>query len=123
MGRSMAQARFTETLDFFRLGDGEDENGVPIPNVEIPVHAGIPGRVKFPSTVVSGRESAGQLVAVQQPRVDVAVGATPDVREGDFCRVTASTVDPGLVGRKVRIAGLPTAGQVTAWRFPATEAS
>lgn len=120
--RAEAESRFTETFTFTRQTTVKDANGVPIPT-ETTLYAGIPGRVKFTSQVVSDQTRGAQPVAVQQRRVDVAVGATPNVREGDVCTVTASTIDAGLVGRKFRIEGLPDSGQVTAARYPVSEGS
>ena len=124
MGRAQAEARFTETFDFFSESEGPIPEGQIDPSViETPLYSDIPGRIKFPSLNVSDREQAGQLVAVQSPEVHVAVGATPNVKTDHFARCTASTVDPSLVGRKVRIAGMPVGGQVTATRYPVSEAS
>lgn len=124
MGRAQAASRFTETFDFFFETPGPPPEG-EIDPVMVPTitHANIPGRIKFPSLNVSDRELAGQLVAVQSPEVHVAVGSTPNVKTDHFARCTASTVDPSLVGRKLRIAGLPVGGQVTATRYPVSEAS
>ena len=120
--RREAESRFTETFTFTRGASINDANGVPT-NTEAVIYAGVKGRIKFTSQVVSDRQHGGQLVAVQQRRVDVGVGATPEVREGDFATITASDIDPGLVGRRVRVDGLPDSGQVTAWRYPVTEVS
>ena len=124
MGRVQAVARFTETFTFF------SESYTPPPEGEIdPVlvptnlYVGVLGRVKFPSLTVSERDQAGQLLAVQSSEVHVGVGATPNVLPDHFCRVTASTVDSSLVGRKFRIAGFPASGQTTAHRYPVSEAS
>lgn len=124
MGRAQAESRFTETVTFFSESLGAiPDGGIDPAVVETVIHADILGRIKFPSLNVSDREAAGQLVAVQSPEVHVAVGAAPNVREGHFARVTASTVDASLVGRKFRITGWPQSGTVTSHRYPVTEAS
>ena len=122
MGRRAAAARFTETFNLERDTTEKDGNGIPVPVTTV-VHASVPGRFKSPTTGVSNETSGAQLVAVQRPEVHVAVGAVPDVRVGDFWRCTGSTVDTALVGRRVRVEGLPAAGAVTAARFPVSEAS
>lgn len=123
-GRRFVTSGFTETFTFFSEAFGEIPVGGTDPAiVETVIHADVPGRIKFPSMVVSDREAAGQLVAMQSPEVHVAVGSTPNVREGHMCRVTASTVDVSLVGRKFRVAGWPQGGSTTSHRYPVTEAS
>jgi len=124
-GREFVAEGFTETFTFFSESLGEIPEGEIEPEViETVIHADIPGRIKFPSLNVSDREQAGQLVAIQSPEVHVAVGSTPDVEPGHFCRVTASTVDPSLVGpRKFRVSGMPQSGQVTSHRYPVEEVS
>ena len=57
---------------------------------------------------------AAALAAETTPAPEIA----PDVTVDTLWRVTASTVDPSLVGRVFRTKGLPQAGQVTAHRFP-----
>ena len=119
MGRVQAERRFTETFTFFSESYTPPAEGQIDPVlVETNLYVGVLGRVKFPSLNVSERDQGGQLLSVQSPEVHVAVGATPNIRADHFCRVTASTADSSLVGRKFRIAGLPASGQVTAARFP-----
>lgn len=123
-GRRFVAEGFTETFTFFSetLSDPPEGQIDPV-TVETPIHVGVVGQLKFPSLVVSGVESAGQLVAVQTPVVKVAVGSTPNVREGHFARCTASTVDASLVGRKFLVTGWPQGGQTTSHRYPVSEAS
>lgn len=122
-GRAFVAEGFTETLTFYRVEAGVIPDGQIDPvDVEIIIHADISGQVKFHTVQVSDREQAGQLIGVQQLTVKVAVGSTPNVREGHFCRVTASTADVSLVGRVFRIAGWPQGGQTTSHRYPVEEA-
>lgn len=120
--RAQAVSRFTETFALERDSTEKDGNDIPV-LVTTVVHSDVPGRFKSPTTGVSNETSGAQLMAVQRPEVHVAVGAVPDARVGDFWRCTGSTVDAALVGRRVRIEGLPSAGAVTSWRFPVSEAS
>lgn len=119
MGRAQAEARFTETLTAFRVEHSTepDENG-DYPDVEVVLYTGVRGRVKFPTLTVSERQQGGQVPAIQDVHVHVAVGATPNVVVSTVWRVTASTADSALVGREFRTKGLPQAGQVTAHRYP-----
>ena len=124
MGRTQAVARFTETFTFFSESYSAPADGQVDPVLtETNLYVGVLGRVKFPSLAVSERDQGGQLLTVQSPEVHVGVGATPNVRADHFCRVTASTVDSSLVGRKFRITGFPASGQTTAHRYPVSEAS
>lgn len=124
LGRSMAAQRFTETLTFFAETTGAIPEGSIDPAiVETTIHADVAGQVKFPSLQVSDREQAGQLFAAQQIVAKVGVGAAPNVRPDHFVRVTASTVDTSLVGRKFRVTGWPQGGQTTSHRYPLEEVS
>jgi len=124
MGRAQAASRFTETFTFFSESLGEIPDGEIEPAViETVIHADIPGQIKFHTVNVSDREQAGQLVGVQQVMVKVAVGSTPDVLPDHFCRVTASTSDASLVGKKYRVAGESQSGQVSAHRYPVERVS
>lgn len=122
-GREFVEEGFTETVTFFYTEPGEIPEGDINPvDVEIAVHSDVPALVKYPSLNVSPRESAGQMLGVQDITVKVAVASTPGVHEGHFCRVISSTVDPTLVGRKFRVSGWPQSGQVTSHRYPLEEA-
>lgn len=120
--RAYAATRFTEVLEFFSVESGVIPDGQIDPvDVETILYT-VPGRLRFPSLNVSDRESAGQLVGVQDITASVAVGATPGVLEGHFCRVVSSSVDASLAGRVLRVSGSPQAGQVSAHRYPLEEA-
>ena len=124
MGRAQAESRFTETVTFYRVtGTHQDETTLEDVETRLTLHADIAARMKLSTLTVSERSIPGQQVAVQAPQVHVAVGATPDVRKDDYCECTASTVDPSLVGRRVRVTGWPQSGQVTAHRWPVSEES
>ena len=124
MGRARAEARFTETVTFYRV-TGTHSDPVTYEDVEdrLDIHVDIPARMKLSTLTVSERTIPGQQIAVQAPEVHVPVGATPNVKVDDYCIVTASTADASLVNRKMRVAGKPQAGQTTAHRFPVREVS
>lgn len=124
MGRAMAEARFTETLTFY-VSNGIITDPDTLVDIEskTTLYANVSGRIKYPTTTVSDSSPAGQSIASQSVVVSVAVGATPLVRTDHFCLVTASSVDPDMVGRKFLIGGMPQSGQVTAHRYPVKEKS
>lgn len=120
LGRRLAAQRFTETVTFFTsaLSDAT----FPPTKVETVVAAGIPARVKVTSSVVSEKQIAGQAPAVMQREVHVPVGSVA-VGPSVMIRVTASTADPGMVGRVFRTGMRSGVGQVTVWRYPVEEVS
>ena len=123
MGRRQAEARFTETFKVYTVESVLDTATGLYADTEVTVYASVLGRVKFPTLTVMEREQGSQVPAVQDVHIHVGVGATPNVVVNVLWRVTASTVDPSLVGRVFRTKGSPQAGQVTAWRFPVESAS
>lgn len=122
LGRRMAAQRFTETVTFFTVARGEDPVTLQPVDVETVVVAGVPARVKVTSSVASDRELAGQAPAVMQREVHVPVGSVT-VGPSVMVRVTASTADPGMVGRVFRTGMRSGVGQVTVWRYPVEEVS
>lgn len=120
--RAEADALLFETGTFFyeTLSDPPEGQIDPV-KTKVIVHADVPSRLKSHTIQVSDREAAGQLVGVQQLMVKVAVGSTPNVREGHLYEVTASRVDPSLVGRVVRVTGEPQGGTVSNHRYPVEE--
>ena len=124
VGRSRAESRMTETVTFYRVtGTHRDPDTLLDVEDRLDLHVGIPARMKLSTLTVSERNIPGQQIAVQSPEVHVPVGATPNVKVDDYCIVTASTADASLVNRKMRVAGKPQAGQVTAHRYPVSEVS
>jgi hypothetical protein len=122
MGRAQAEARFTETFTFFTEEESTDPVSLEPTTVETVVSAGVEGRVKNATTEGRDVESGGQFPVLSKLEVHVAVGSV-DVADGVHVRVTASTVDDGLVGAVYRVSEPPAKGQVTAWRYPVTQVS
>ncbi|HEY8752400.1 MAG TPA: DUF6093 family protein, partial [Arthrobacter sp.] len=58
----------------------------------------------------------GQIEAVTHARLDLPVGTSTGVRDGDMVTFTAS-VDPALVGAKYRLRGIAGQTHATARRF------
>lgn len=121
MGRRLAAQRLTETVEFYTVEQGTDPVTLQPVDVETVV-ATTPARVKVVSPSWTEKQIAGQAPAVTQREVHVPVGAV-DVGPSVFVRVTASTVDPGMVGRVFRTGMRSGVGQVTVWRYPVEEAS
>ena len=115
--RAQAASRFTETLTFYSSTTTEDDN-LDTVTTETNIHTDVPGRIKYPTSTVSESSAVGQRFAEQSVVASVAVGSTPNVLTDHLCRVVASTVDPGLVGRVFRVTGQPASGAVTANRYP-----
>jgi len=122
LARREAEARFTETFTAFTVSRVLGAGGA-YADTDIPVHADVAGRVKFPTLTVREREQGAQVPAVQDVQVHVAVGATPDVAVNTLWRCAASASDSSLVGRVFRTKGLPQAGNVTAHRYPVEQVS
>lgn len=123
MGRAFIESTLTETVQFYRVS-GTSVNAETLDEVETKVVVyTVPARVKYPSLIVAEKRGAGEIVGNQNVTVSVAVGSTPTVNSEYFCKVTASTVDPSLIGRVYRVKGSPQSGQVTAHRYPVEEVS
>lgn len=122
MGRRLAESRMTETFDFYTVARGEDPVTLQPVDVETVVAAGVKGRLKITSSVVSEKDIAGQAPAVMQREVHVALGSVT-VGPSVFVRVASSASDPGAVGRVFRTGMRSGVGQVTVWRYPVEEVS
>lgn len=81
-----------------------------------------PARLKWVSTAVSSADAAGQSVATQDVVLKLPVGS-PIIPTGRLVIVSSSSIDPGLAGRRFRVAGRPASGQVTANRYTVEEVS
>src|SRR5690606_28977309 len=114
--------RHTETFDFYTVVRGEDPVTLQPVDVETVIAAGVKGRLKITSSVVSEKDIAGQAPAVMQREVHVPVGSVT-VGPSVFVRVVASTSGPGSVGRVFRTGMRSGVGQVTVWRYPVEEVS
>lgn len=75
-------------------------------------------RLVLRSGVVRDVDAASQLMAVQQPRLDVPVAGTAGIEPGDEFEML-SAVDPGLVGVSGVVAGRFDQSLASARRLPA----
>lgn len=120
-GRALQEARFTETVtvgEYTRITGMF--SGDPVRTLVAASYEG-PAQVKYPSPVVATSQTTGQPVAAQDIIVKLPSGTV--VQVGDEVTVTASTVDPSLVGSVFRVTGSAQKGQTTAARYPVVELS
>jgi hypothetical protein len=123
-GRRMAEARMTDTVRIKR------SSGTPTPDpvtgdlvyTYTTVYEG-KCRLVLRSSVVADEDAQSQLVGVQQPRLDVPVSGTGDVRNDDLFEILSSVGDPQLVGREGVVAGMFPHSGSTARRLPVEVAS
>lgn len=120
--RAQAESRMTETVLVGKFRDGSDPATGAATRVLVTERYSGKARVRYPSYAVAEMSPASQPVAQQDVIVSLPVGSGP-VFEGDEVLVTASTVDPNVVGRRFRVKGQPAAGQTTAYRVPVIEQS
>lgn len=118
--RAQAESLMTETVEVGEFTVEVDGNLNPIETLAEAHYTG-KGQIKYPSLAVSDRVAASQQAASVSAVLKVPVGSGADIRPGDTVRVTASTSDGSLVGRKFRIAAWPASGQVSAHRYPIEE--
>lgn len=117
MGRAYAEARFTETVQFYTVSKTFNETTLAEVEVETNVGAAVSGRIKSGQAQGRDVEAANQFPVLQRLEVHVATGSV-DAPVGAHVRVTASTADAMLVGTVYRVSERPQAGQTTAWRYP-----
>lgn len=116
MGRNMADARMTETVTIGRFKDEHDSDGAPTRELVDTYYTG-KARVKLSSLAVSGSNATSQDVSAQQPYVSIPTGS-PAIPKGAEVQVSASTVDPLLVGLMLEVEGRSQSGQTTSHRYP-----
>ena len=121
MGRSLANKRMTETVTIGLFQMVTDPATLKPTRTVVTQRYSGPARVKYPASAVTDANQA-TLVAVQRVEVSIPSGST-QCFEGDEVVVTASTVDPLLVGRVYTVKGSADAGQTTAARYPVEEVS
>lgn len=122
LGRRLAEGRMTEVFDFYAVTKVDDLVTLQPIDVETMIAAGIKGRLKITSSVVSEKDIAGQAPATMQREIHVPIGSVK-VGPSVHVRVVSSTSDPGAVGRVFRTGMRSGVGQVTAWRYPVEEVS
>lgn len=120
MGRRAAESRMTETVEVFERIESDDDDSLNPTFTETVEWTGS-ARLSISGGSTTTKEQAGQIVLVTRRELHLPVSA-PGFVPGRYARVTASTVDPSLVGRVVRITSRPAAGQTTAHRYEVEEA-
>ena len=118
-GAARSESRMTETVKVGPLVTVEDP--ITLEQVET-VRADQAGvaLVKYPTLTVSERDIPGSQVAVGDIVVKRPASA-PIAPVGHWFEVTASSIDPSLIGRRYRIKAAPQSGQVTSHRYPVSE--
>lgn len=119
-GRRVADSIMTETVEIGLYGDGVDAETGEATRVLVESRYVGKARVKYPSYAVAEQSPASQPIAQQDVVVSIPSGSGP-VFQGDEVHVTASDVDPRVVGRRFAVKGQPLAGQTTAYRIPTIE--
>lgn len=98
-------------------GDAIDHNtGIDTPTYAV-IYTG-KCRLRFDFARVTEVQAAGQTVSDQRPVLSLPVLTSGDVLTNDVAEITANPLDPSLVGKKFRIAGVHAQSQATARRFP-----
>ncbi|MFZ4843950.1 DUF6093 family protein [Mycetocola saprophilus] len=123
MGRRLAVARMSETVEIGVEVEGPPDPVTLEPTNVMEVHYRGPARWKYPNLASFDRNAGGQQFTEQTLMVHLPTGAATEVATDDTVIVTASTADTSLIGRRGRIAGRPQSGQTTAHRYPVEELS
>lgn len=119
--RAEANSRMSETVVVGKFTDGTDPVTLePSRVLEQERYTGM-GRIRWNSREVSNSQATGSPVAMQEPYLSVPFG-TARFFTGDEVECSASP-DPLLVGRRFKVSGNATAGQVSAYRYPLEELS
>ncbi|MFT4281177.1 DUF6093 family protein [Microbacterium sp.] len=115
------ETRFTETVQIGTFADGMDDETGDATRVLVSGSYSGPAQIKYPTLAVSDTNGKTIPLAEQSPLVKLPSGTV--VHVNDEVKVTASTVDPSLVGRMYRVEGRSQAGQTSAARYPLEEQS
>lgn len=139
MGRAQANARMTETFEFFTTELVFDEATLDDVPTDTVLHT-TPGRLKVTANQGRDVESASQFPTVERLEVHIpsadssAIAPSPWLLPGDvipaytpsigvLVRCIASSADTTLVGRVFRVSERFQAGQTTAHRIAVEEVS
>jgi len=119
--RAEAESRMTEVVLVGRFTDATDPvTGDPMRVIETERYDGI-GRIRWGSREVSNSQATGSPAAMQEPYLSVPFGTARFFTDDEVECVASS--DPLLVGRRFKVSGGASAGQVTAYRYPLEELS
>jgi hypothetical protein len=118
--RAEAESRMSETVRIGVLVEDEDLDTLEVTNILDPVVYEGKARIRFPQNPSAEVDAAGQLIVKQDGVLSLpaeTAGVVPDMR----VVFDASTADPSLVGRVLRVKGFAVSGQTTATRFTVEE--
>jgi hypothetical protein len=114
--RSMAEMTMTETIQSGTEKEGINPSTRKTELVFTVEYDG-PAQVKYPALNSSTREAGGQQYELTSVVVKVPASAAI-IPPNRIIRVTASTVDPSLIGRRYRVKDDPQSGAVSSHRYP-----
>jgi hypothetical protein len=118
-GATHAESRMTEAVKVGPLVEVEDPTTYEMVKTVQADQIGI-AQVKYPTLTVSERDLPGSQVGIGDVVVKRPVSA-PISPVGHWFEVTASSIDPSLIGRRYRIKSAPQSGQVSSHRYPVAE--
>lgn len=119
--RAEAESRMSESVLVGKFRDGTDpDTKDAIRVLETERYSG-KGRIRWGSREVSNSQATGSPVAMQEPYLSVPFGTARFFTDDEV--ECAGSTDPLLVGRRFKISGGASAGQVTAYRYPLEELS
>lgn len=118
--RAEAESRMTETVTVGTFRMSTDPVTLDPVRVAVSVRYEGKARIRWASRGVVNANGPDMPVSAQEPYMSVPVGS-PRIEVGDEVLVTASTVDPMVVSRLLRVDGEAISGQVTASRYPLRE--
>lgn len=119
--RAEAESRMSESVTVGSFEDGTDpETGDPSRVLVDERYTGV-GRIRWNSREVSNSQATGSPAAMQEPYLSVPFGTARFFTDDEVECVASS--DPLLVGRRFKVSGGASAGQVTAYRYPLEELS
>src|SRR5690349_24209452 len=105
MGRTLAEARMTDTVLITRASEVYDDATLTYTPTLTTIYNG-PGRLSLNTSVVGALDAQGQLLASQKPRLDLPVATSGSVLVNDTVTVTASVNDSASVGLVLNVEGL-----------------
>ncbi|HBD4848240.1 TPA: hypothetical protein KJY76_004304 [Shigella flexneri] len=120
-GQNLANLRMSESVVVGSFADSTDpETGDPARVVQHERYTGM-ARIRWGSREVSNSQATGSPAAMQEPYLSVPFGTARFFTDDEVECVASS--DPLLVGRRFKVSGGASAGQVTAYRYPLEELS
>lgn len=121
-GRQLAESQMTSAGIVYRANGGFTTD--PVTLEETPTYDTIytgACRLRFTANTPRTGEVPGVVVTDQSATLSFPVLGSEGITTGDIWQCTANPLDPALVGRRLRIAGIHSMTHATARRFPVEE--